>query len=209
MRRAAVAVLGVILAIGLPTPQEHAAAQSSTPNADSGSFHLGAGTIIFAELSKTLDARKAKAGDSVEAKTTARLLSHGQVVVPDDTRIIGSVTEAKASSKDERDSKVGISFGTLFLSEGRRLSFQCAIQAIGRPIPGNYGIPMPGGGGGTVTSPNAPSGTAVTRLNALSEGAIGLPELTLKSSLQGGVINSQHNNVHLESGTQFILRVTN
>jgi hypothetical protein len=36
------------------------------------------GTIIPAELSKTIDARKVKAGDKIEIKTVVDLLSEGQ-----------------------------------------------------------------------------------------------------------------------------------
>jgi hypothetical protein len=52
-------------------------------------------------LTKTIDAKKAKTGDEVEAKVTMDLKTNsGEVLVPKDTKVIGHVTEAHARSKD-------------------------------------------------------------------------------------------------------------
>src|SRR6266480_6225674 len=86
---------------------------ATTPAAGSqagASSQITAGTVIPVELSKSVDAKKSKQGDNVEAKTTMDMLSHGQIVIPRNTKIVGHVTDAKAHSKESPDSKVEVAF---------------------------------------------------------------------------------------------------
>jgi hypothetical protein len=92
------------------------------------------GTILSVELSKSLDAKKTKANDRVEARTATDLLAHGQIVVPRNTKIIGHVTEAKARSKASPDSMIGITFDRMLLKDGREVPLQLSVQAIARPL---------------------------------------------------------------------------
>src|SRR5262245_26190414 len=52
------------------------------------------GTTVNAVLSDTLDARKAKPGDAVRAKTSEDVTVAGTVVIPRGARLVGHVTEA-------------------------------------------------------------------------------------------------------------------
>jgi hypothetical protein len=92
------------------------------------------GTILAVELSKSLNAKKTRANDRVEAKTATDLLAHGQIVVPRNTKIIGHVTEAKARSKASPDSMIGITFDRMLLKDGREVPLQLSVQAIARPL---------------------------------------------------------------------------
>src|SRR5213078_2021152 len=68
-----------------------------TPSATAPAIdRIGPGTLMLAELSKSLDAKKFKPGDKVEAKLTVDLLAHGQIVIPRNVKIIGHVTDAKS-----------------------------------------------------------------------------------------------------------------
>lgn len=171
------------------------------------------GTIIPAELSKTVDAKKLKAGDKIEARTAIDLLSDGQVVIPKDSKILGHVTDVKARSKDSKDSMIGIVFDTLSTKDGGELGIQSSIQAIGRPVEqgsnyssmsggpiGSSGASLPGGAAGPASSSGGP-------LDSRSQGVVGLKGLSLSTSGHASVISSSHDNVHLESGTQVILRI--
>lgn len=203
---------------------------------------LAAGTIISVELSKSVDARKSKANDRVEAKTVVDLLSLGQIVIPGNTKIIGHVTEAKAHSKASPDSMVGIAFDRVLLKDGRELPLQAAVQAIGRPLQNASpravddpmtatpaGLPsasqgqrgtMPGAPttapsssyptGNVARSPSdgaAPVGSTVSPLGPTCQGVIGMEGLSLNASGQVSVVSSNTDNVHLDRGTQLILRV--
>jgi hypothetical protein len=199
------------------------------------------GTILSVELSKSLDAKKAKANDRVEARTATDLLAHGQIVVPRNTKIVGHVTEAKARSKASPDSMIGITFDRMLLKDAREVPLQMAVQAIARPLqfgvnsegsvaradrPG--GVAMPGQRGplgdastqGPPSSypgdlapmpdpmaPNRTSDSTVVPLSPTSKGAVGLKGLSLETSGPAAVLSSNTVNVHLDAGTQLILRV--
>jgi len=196
---------------------------------------MPAGTVIVAELSKSLDAKKVKPGDKIEAKMSMDLLSQGKVVIPRDTKIVGHVTEAKAHSKDSPDSMLGIAFDRMSLKDGRELPMQAAIQAMARPlqnpalqgsgpISDNGGMPssapMPGGGGmsgggarssapstyPTSAGADAPASGGPAPLGPVSKGVVGMKGLELKSAGPASVITSEKENVHLDTGTQLILR---
>jgi len=92
------------------------------------------GTIIYADLSKSIDAKKAKVGDPVEAKTTVDLLFHGQIVVPRDTKITGHVTAVKTHTKESPNSMLAIVFDHILKKGAPAEPLQATIQAIGRPL---------------------------------------------------------------------------
>jgi len=198
--------------------------------------------MIPAELSKSIDARRIKSGDKIEAKTTMDLLAHGQIVIPRDTKVIGHVTEAKPRSKESPESLVGVTFDRIALKDGRELPVRASVQAIGRSL---HGLPVPGNepagqapidatsannpdGRGTMggpsrrggppsypasNTPELPSGTAVSGgsagsvLGPHSQGVVGMKGLQLSTSGQASVVISNSNNVHLDSGTQLVLRI--
>jgi len=114
-------------------PHDLAAAsptQDSTTTTDS----LAAGTVLSAGLSKQVDAKKYKVNDKVEARVVTDLLVHGQVVVHRNTKIIGHVTEVKASSKASPGSTVGIALDRMLLKGWREVPLVMMIQAIARPL---------------------------------------------------------------------------
>ena len=232
------------------TPQPSTAASQgvrapSTSQANAGDALLPSGTAIPAELSKSVDAKKVKAGDKIEAKVTMDLLSHGQIVVPRDSRIMGHVTEAKPRSKESPESRVGVAFDRISLKNGRELSLRTTVQAIGpsmkqAPFPEN-GNEVPGqappdmhagttptwrgtsGAPGASSRPNGsasprgipedmPAGTPPSEnstgmaLDPKSQGVIGMKGLSLSSSEQGSVLRSNTSNIHLDGGTQLVLR---
>jgi hypothetical protein len=206
---------------------------------------LAAGTVISVELSKSLDAKKVKANDKIEARTAMDLLVHGQIVIPRNSKIIGHVTEAKGHSKQSPNSMVGIAFDRVLMKDGRELPLQAAVQAIGRPLQTSSALttedPMgasPGGipsaaqaqrgtmagtsastnpslypgypsrsGSGSPSDPIAPAGSTVSPLGSTSQGVVGMKGFSLTSSGPTSVVSSNTDNVHLDSGTQLILRV--
>jgi hypothetical protein len=171
------------------------------------------GTIIPAELSKTIDAKKVKAGDKIEIRIVVDLLSEGQVVVPKDSKILGHISEVKARSKDSKDSMIGIVVDTLSTKEGGELAIQAVVQAIGRPVEqsSNYssmaGGPIGSSGGSRPSGSSGQPSSSGGSLDPRSQGVVGLKDLSLSTSEQGSVISSSHENVRLESGTQLMLRI--
>src|SRR5579859_323293 len=101
---------------------------------------LSSGTNVQAELTKSLDAKKAKAGDEVTAKVTQDVKSNGQVVVRKGSKLIGHVTEAKARSQESSESNLGIAFDRAILKDGQEVAFNAVIQAVAAaPTPSSIG----------------------------------------------------------------------
>lgn len=100
------------------------------PQTASAPATLDDGSILYAELSKTVDAKKAKAGDPVSAVLLADVLSHGKVVARHDSKLVGHVTEAQPHSKDTPESRLGIVFDKLILKGGQEIPFASVLMAL-------------------------------------------------------------------------------
>jgi hypothetical protein len=198
------------------------------------SIQLPVGTTIPAMLQKSVNARKSKIGDEVVAKTTEHVKSGGQVVLPKGSKVIGHVTMVKAGTKEEADSAVGVIFDHVILKDGREVPLVLTIQAIApdAPMPppsmaiapstargGSGGMPDPDAGTpGRVESPEnsayAPPDDRLTSTGKLTpscHGVLGIDGLALArepGKAIGVLIVSQRRNVHLDGGTQLMLRVT-
>jgi len=105
------------------------------------SSQLPVGSTIPVTLVKGIDARKNKAGDNVIARTTENVNSEGHVLIPRGSQIIGRVSEAKARSKVEPESTLGIIFDQAVLKGGREIPLALTIQAIAPPKPENSSDP--------------------------------------------------------------------
>src|SRR5580692_3775333 len=92
---------------------------SPTSASTSTSPRIAPGSVIPVQLTKTIDAKKVKTGDPVEAKVTQDLKAgSGEVIVPKDTKMLGHVTEAQARSKEQKESQVGIAFDHAVMKNG-------------------------------------------------------------------------------------------
>jgi hypothetical protein len=92
---------------------------------------LPAGSLVYAELSKTVDAKKAKPGDEISAKTTQGVLAHGKVLIPKGSKLLGHVTQAQARTKEQEHSELGIVFDHAVLKDGTQIPVSLTIQALG------------------------------------------------------------------------------
>ena len=83
-----------------------------------------AGSLIIAELRKSLDAKKSKIGDVVEVKSTAALIVSGHIALPAGTRIEGLVVNIRMKGKDSPGSMVEITFDRALANDGHELPLQ-------------------------------------------------------------------------------------
>jgi hypothetical protein len=116
--------------------------------------------VIPVELTKSVDAKKAKTGDQVEAKVTQDLKAgSGQVIIPKDTKVVGHVTEAQARTKDQKESQLGLVFDHAVIKGGNEVSLPMSIQAIIGPNALGNG-PANGGNASPSSQPSetSPSG---------------------------------------------------
>jgi hypothetical protein len=160
LRNSSLGLLMVFIACAVVSAQEAASqgnssvprtqSQPATQGQQSGTPHIAPGSIIPVQLTKSIDAKKAKTGDAVEARVTQDLKTEsGEVIVPKDTRFVGHVTEAQPRTKEQKESQVGIAFDHATMKNGGDVSIPLSIQAVISPTAangGNHNAENAGGG---------------------------------------------------------------
>ncbi len=172
MIRTGIAVLagGILAAGGAPQIRANtqtAATSSTAARAEAETVTLPGGTAINAETNSSLDSKKAKVGDKVEAHITEEIKFAGKVIVPKGAKLEGHVTEATARSKGDSGSTLAIQFDRAIAKKGEEIPLHVAIVAIAAPasnlsggLPGASSDPM--AGAGAPTASGSPMGTSHT-----------------------------------------------
>ncbi|HEY2544788.1 MAG TPA: hypothetical protein VGI46_01865 [Candidatus Acidoferrum sp.] len=214
-------LLGAMFAAGASTQTSaspQTPATSSTPSASAQAeavTTLPSGTALNAQLNSSVDSKKAKVGDKVEARTTEELRYGGKAIVPLGAKLEGHVTEATARSKGDNGSTLSIEFDKAILKKGEEIPLNLVILAVappqsdfsgGAPSPGSDPISDSGGAaaggsplaasrpqpspsnypGGAASSTSAPTGTNSSALPANSRGIYGLKDLKLMEASSNG-----------------------
>jgi hypothetical protein len=194
---------------GAQTP----AASSTTEQAEAGTAALPSGTAVNAELNSSMDSKKAKVGDKVEAHTTEDIKYAGKIIVPKGAKLEGHVTEATARSKGDSGSTLAIQFDRAFPKKGEEIPLNVSIMAVAAPandfsggLPGAGSNPVAGAGAPTASgspmgtshtptaspgTPNYPAGSPMGAngsgpLRADSRGVYGLKDLKLMAASGSG-----------------------
>lgn len=137
---------------------ESAVNAGSAANVGSSAAALSSGTTMQAELTKSLDAKKAKPGDQVTAKLTQDVKENGKVVLHKGSKLRGHVTEAQAKSKENAESKLGVVFDKAELKGGQEIAFNGVIQALAPPVSGSLSLANDESANmGGMSAPSAPS----------------------------------------------------
>jgi len=191
MIQAGMAVLaGAMFAAGAAaqtqTSGQTPATSNSAAQAEAGTAALPSGTAVNAELNSSVDSKKAKVGDKVEAHTTDDIKYAGKIIVPKGAKLEGHVTEATARSKGDSGSTLAIQFDKAIPKKGEEIPLNVAIAAIAAPqrdfsggSPGSGSDPITGGGAPTANgSPMATSHAPTPTPGALNypgadDGAMG------------------------------------
>jgi hypothetical protein len=206
---------------------------SSKTGKVASSSPLKSGTTIQAELVKPIDAKKSKVGDEVIAETTQDVKSGGKVVVPTGAKLVGRIMGVRLQNSEQTTSQVGIAFKRAILKSGKEIPVDLSIQAIGISQPAASAAASASTGavlraearstraamvntsayhpGTVVNTTDHPGAALKVPLSANTQGVVGLPGLSLFSQTTtfatASVISSPDKNVHLDSGTEMILRV--
>jgi hypothetical protein len=193
-----------------PSPAAHTGQAATQPATAHSATTSQARGFFKIELTKSLDSKKLKAGDEVEAKLTSGIVTTDGVSIPSGTKVIGHITEAKARSNHDSESTLGIVFDKIVRRGGEDTPIKSVIQAAA-PNP-NSGANSSGGVGYSGLNEAAqknslPTGTnqSVPVLNEQSRGVLGIKNLQLGSE---GVFISSGKEVKLDSGIQLLLDVT-
>lgn len=187
-----IAALMTVLTSGAALAQSTAPTNSSTPQAQPpaqapaavspganqaqapSTPRIAPGSIIPVQLTKTIDAKKAKPGDPVLAKVTMDMKTNsGEVIVPKDTKVTGHVTAAQARNKDQKESQLAIAFDHASLKSGD-VNLPMSIQAVIAPPSNNANADTSGGntsGSGGGNTPAASGSTATSPMGAERSGS--------------------------------------
>jgi len=198
-------------------------AQQAPPGPGDPGYKPGSGTVITVDLPRTLDAKKLKQGDEIQARVTADLIYEGKVIVPREAKVMGKVDDLKLGSKDDPETRLLTSFTKIVIKDGREFEFQypAFIQALGPErraaalsTSNHEDLPV-----------KAEMGSAVDRVNSVpfilgdkssatygvilptANGVFALPGLKLAESPKGVYIVAPKGNIKLEYGAQMVLRV--
>jgi hypothetical protein len=163
--------------------QAQGANTQKTETSPSASTSFVAGTLISAELTGSLDSKKVKQGDAVNARTTVALKSaDGRTILPQGTKVTGHITQASARSAGQPDSTLGLFFDKAVLKNGEQINLNAAIQAVGAPpSAANVGqapdvAPMGGSpqntGAGTMNNPGSGMGGTRSGTPATAGGGV-------------------------------------
>ena len=186
---------------------------------------LNRGDLVFATLSRTLDAAKASAGDQVLAA-----VSSGDPTVIGGAQLIGHIASVQRHTDDEESTLV-IVFDKALLKDGKEIPFSAVITQVVPQAPAyqprSRGISTmePGGlsahdrAAGPMTTPSGKTVPAARRepsvmemqadrahLSSSAPPMSGFKDLYLKYDPSGSTLMSPKHNVKLGKGVTFILR---
>ena len=88
------------------------------------------GSYLLVELSRTLKAKKLKLGDKVKAEVAQDVISHGKIIIPMETELVGHVTEVSARDGKDSESRLGIVFDRILLKHYHDINIQAVVQAV-------------------------------------------------------------------------------
>src|SRR5712671_2876648 len=171
---------------------------NGSSSASSSQANVASGTKIDAMLANSLDAKKSKPGDKVEARTTQDVKQDGKVVMKKGTRLTGHVTQAQARESGQSQSQLGILFDHAVLSNGEEVPFNATVQALAAAesatsaTSGADDMMASGGGMGAVSGTSRGGGGLVGGVASTAGGTAGTVVNTAGSVPvnAGGTLNS-------------------
>jgi hypothetical protein len=114
---------------------QNAVSESSEATARAGGASASAtqASNVSAELTKKVDTKDAKVGDSVEAKTTGTVQVADGTKLPKGTRLVGHVTEVTRRSGEQKTSRLAFGFDHAVLRDGRAVAIRSTMRALSAP----------------------------------------------------------------------------
>jgi len=129
---------GLVIIIGAMLGVGSGAHAQAGPQTGGNSSSLANGTILNAELSASVDSKKAKDGDPVMAQITEAVKEDGKTVIHKGAKLVGHVTQASARAKGDPVSSLAIQFTKAVLKSGQEIPLRIWIRAIAAEPRGVY-----------------------------------------------------------------------
>ncbi|MGZ4818994.1 MAG: hypothetical protein ACXVZJ_10235, partial [Terriglobales bacterium] len=109
------------------------------------------GTVVHAVLVTPLSSATSKAGDSVEAVITEPLIVEHRLYVPQGSRLQGTVLQARAARRFERNGQLRIVFHQLVPPSGIAQQIQASLEGVS--VGRSENLALDSEGGAQVTTP--------------------------------------------------------
>jgi hypothetical protein len=176
---------GAATATSAPAPSSPAPS-SAVAAAEKPTFH------ILAEFSGGLNVKKLKPGDKITAQVSQDVLWHGKIIIPEESKLVGHVTEVQRRSADGPESRLGLVFDRVLLKHHHEIDFQGVVQALSPPAPRRSKVDEPdqmlppasmtvsqssgmGAMGGTSAASRSSTSTVTTKTMSLATMPAGVP----------------------------------
>jgi hypothetical protein len=159
--------------------QPRAATDAATPQATQKAGQVQAASIT-AELTKSIDSKKAKVGDEVNAKTTSEAKLPDGTALPKGTKLVGNVVDVKAKSKGQNDSHLVLALNRAVLKDGHEMPIRSAVTSMTAPV-ASASFDAPAGGGSV--GGGAPAGGSADASGGSSGGATATSSPSMPSSM--------------------------
>jgi hypothetical protein len=115
---------------GAQTSSGASASATASASAGNNSAELSFGTKINATLATTLDAKKNKPGDRVEARIAQDVKQDGRIVLKKGATLVGHVIQSQARTKDQSQSLLVIIFDRAVVKNIPEIPLSATIQAL-------------------------------------------------------------------------------
>jgi LssY C-terminus len=165
---------------------------------------LPAGMVLEARLSGATGSRISHSGDPIEATIIAPVSVHGRILIPQGSRLFGSVTDATAIRLGLKHSTATISYGfhALLLPDGAAIPVNAQLVAVDTAKEQVDGLGTVYGIHPIVSLSSGVAYFAVPLL--LADPTIGAPVWGVKSV----IAPSANPEIHFPAGTELILRLS-
>jgi hypothetical protein len=156
---------------------------------------LPEGTEITVRLEQPLSSRTARVEDRFDATVARPVYLDGRIVVPDGSRMQGTVTVVERAQRPARGGRLNLSFDRLLLDDGTTVDLSARIVQVKEDI----------GSGGTLKQGaiGAAIGGILGKVLGGTKGAI----VGVLLGGAGGAISSSGDDVELPEGTVFTLQL--
>jgi hypothetical protein len=142
------------------------------------------GIRVNAELTKRIDSKKAKVGETVEAKTTSAVKLPDGTELPKGAKLLGKVTDVKARSNSDNTSYIAFKLDQALMKDGHEVPLRVMVMSatatldappdIAGMTSGSRGPATQSSTAGAPPTPNTTPGQYVQQ-SAISNGMQSLP----------------------------------
>jgi hypothetical protein len=156
---------------------------------------LPEGTEVSVRLEQALSSRTARLEDRFEATVARPVYLDGRIVIPDGSRVQGTVTEVQRAQRPARGGRLNLAFDRLLLDDGSTVDLTARVVQVHEDI----------GSGDTVKQGaiGAAIGGILGKVLGGTKGAI----VGVLIGGAGGAIASNGDDVELPAGTVFTLQL--